>query len=178
MADHDIPVHESPIRTPKQLITVIVLSFIIPIGLAALLAKLASSGMRGESENLAPEAVAERIKPVATVTLNAGGGEAKGAQTGEQVVQAVCGACHTSGAAGAPKIGDKGAWAARIGQGQKTLVQHAIAGIRGMPPKGGNPDFTDVEIERAVVVMANQSGGSLKEPPAPKAAPAKGDAKK
>ena len=44
--------------------------------------------------------------------------------------------------------------------------------------KGGNPDLTDLEIERAVVVMANQSGGSLKEPPAPKAAPAKGDAKK
>ena len=43
MADHDNPVHESPIRTPRQLITVIVLSFIIPIALAALLAKLASS---------------------------------------------------------------------------------------------------------------------------------------
>lgn len=169
--------HEPFIRTPKQLITVVTLAFIIPIALGALLAKLAASGMRGDTTELSTEATAQRIKPVATVAFSAGGNAAKGAQSGEQVVQAVCAACHQTGAAGAPKIGDKSAWGPRIARGQNTLVQDAIKGIRAMPPKGGNPDLSDVEVARAVVFMANQSGASFKEPAAPKAPPAKDAAK-
>jgi cytochrome c5 len=69
-------------------------------------------------------------------------------------------------------VGDASAWAARIGQGYDTLVKHAVEGIRAMPAKGGNPDLDEVEVARAVVVMANQSGGKFKEPEV-KAAPAK-----
>jgi cytochrome c5 len=61
-------------------------------------------------------------------------------------------------------MGDGGAWSKRIGQGYDTLVSHAIKGIRGMPAKGGNPDLDDLEVARAVVHMANASGGKFKEP--------------
>jgi cytochrome c5 len=87
------------------------------------------------------------------------------------VYTAICAACHTSGAAGAPKFGDAAGWAPRIAQGYDVLVKHAIEGIRAMPPKGGNPDLDDVEVARAVVYMANKGGAKFKEPEVP-AAPA------
>jgi cytochrome c5 len=93
-------------------------------------------------------------------------------QNGQAVYTAVCVACHGTGAAGAPKVGDAGAWTARIAQGYDTLVQHAVQGIRAMPAKGGNPDLDDVEVARAVVYMANQGGAKFKEPEAPAAAAA------
>jgi cytochrome c5 len=92
-------------------------------------------------------------------------------QSGQAVYNAVCVACHGTGAAGAPKIGDAGAWSARIAQGYDTLVQHAVQGIRAMPAKGGNPDLDNIEVARAVAYMANQAGAKFKEPEAP-AAPA------
>jgi cytochrome c5 len=67
-------------------------------------------------------------------------------------------------------VGDKAAWTKVIAQGLAPTVDHAIKGIRAMPAKGGNPDFENIEIERAVIFMANKSGGSWKEPPAAVAA--------
>jgi cytochrome c5 len=90
-------------------------------------------------------------------------------QSGQAVYNAVCVACHGTGAAGAPKAGDTGAWSARIAQGYDTLVQHAVQGIRAMPAKGGNPDLDNIEVARAVAYMANQSGAKFKEPEAPAA---------
>jgi cytochrome c5 len=87
--------------------------------------------------------------------------------SGEQVFNQVCKTCHESGLAGAPKVGDKTAWGKVIAQGQKTAVEHAITGIRAMPPKGGNPDLENVEVERAVVFMASKAGANWKEPAAP-----------
>ncbi|MGD8312746.1 MAG: c-type cytochrome, partial [Gammaproteobacteria bacterium] len=55
---------------------------------------------------------------------------------GQQVYQASCQACHATGAAGAPKLGDKEAWAPRIAQGMDTLLANAISGKNAMPPKG------------------------------------------
>ena len=97
-------------------------------------------------------------------------------KSGKEVVDAVCSACHGTGALGAPKIGDKAAWAPHLGEGLDHLAQNAIKGIRQMPPRGGNPDLSDTEVTRAVAFMANQSGAKFKEPaskPEPaKAAPA------
>ncbi len=162
--------HESLIKTPAQLIAAVIASFVIPIAVIVLLvhyvtiAPKAGAGSNAQS----PEAVAERIRPVADegFKLVAAGG-ARELQSGEQVYNAACAACHSSGAAGAPKFGDAGAWGARIGQGYDTLVSHAIKGIRAMPAKGGNPDLDDVEVARAVVHMANSAGGKFKEPAAP-----------
>lgn len=107
--------------------------------------------------------VEERIKPVAQVEVADNSGPHVD-KTGEQVVTAVCSACHAAGALGSPKIGDKAAWGPRIAQGYETLIKHAIEGIRSMPARGGNPDLTDNEVANAVAYMANQSGASFKSP--------------
>ena len=85
-------------------------------------------------------------------------------RSGKEVVAASCVACHGSGANGAPKIGDKKAWAKRAAQGLTSLTANALKGIRQMPPHGGNPNLTDTEIERAITYMVNQSGGHWTEP--------------
>ena len=80
-------------------------------------------------------------------------------RSGKEVVDAVCIACHGTGANGAPRIGDKKAWSKLASRGLTGLSQSALKGIRNMPPHGGNPALTDTEIERAITYMVNQSGG-------------------
>jgi cytochrome c5 len=158
--------HTSFIKTPKQLVVVVVLAFAVPIALIVLLSQLVTGVRPGETEDT-EAGVLNRIKPVGEVTL-ADASAPKGNMTGEQVYQAVCKTCHEAGLAGAPKIGDKTAWATRLKQGADQLYAHAIGGTaKGMPPKGGNADLADVEVQRGVVYMANRSGASFKEPLAP-----------
>jgi len=80
---------------------------------------------------------------------------------GEEVYAQVCGACHTAGIAGAPKTGDKAAWAPRIAQGADTLHKHAIEGFQGkagyMPPKGGRTDLSDQSVINAVDYLVNKA---------------------
>jgi cytochrome c5 len=167
---HDPEAHASFIKTPQQLVTIVVLAFVVPVVLIILLAKAIVSMRAPDPAVLAPEAVAARIKPVADVVIRAGGGAtASGAKSGEEVYKSVCTACHQTGVANAPKFGDKGEWADRIKQGHDTVVKAAINGLRGMPPRGGNPSLSDVEITRAVVYMANAAGANWKEPEAPAA---------
>lgn len=83
--------------------------------------------------------------------------------------KAQCSACHATGAAGAPKFGDAGAWGPRIKQGFDALVNSALKGKGAMGAQGGG-DFTDIEIARAVAYMANNGGGKFEEPKAPAAA--------
>lgn len=159
--------HETPIKTPRQLIIIVVLAFVIPIALIILVTQLVTSGEKGGRDS--DTAVLERIKPVGEVVIAAASGP-KGQLTGEQVFSQVCKNCHEAGVAGAPKFGDRAAWAKVIAQGSPTTVEHALKGIRAMPAKGGNPDLDDIEVERAVVYMANKGGASWKDPPAPAAA--------
>ena len=178
MPEHDP--HSSPIKTPKQLVIVVLLAFLVPITVIALLSQLFTSSSHTASKE-DEQRVLERIKPVGTVII-AEASAPKGSMTGEQVYAQICKTCHEAGLAGAPKAGDKAAWQPRIAQGEKTLLQHAIAGFQGksgvMPPKGGNADLTDDEVHRAVVYLANQVGAGWKEPAptataaAPAAAPA------
>ena len=123
--------------------------------------------------------VVERVQPVAEVNVADASAGPHVDKPGEQVVKEVCSACHATGALGAPKIGDSAAWGPRLPQGYDTLVKHAIAGIRTMPARGGNPDLTDTEVAGAVAYMANQAGANFKAPEpkaeaAPEAAPASG----
>jgi cytochrome c5 len=87
-----------------------------------------------------------------------------GARTGKEVYDSVCAACHAGGIYKAPKFGDVKRWKPLIAEGQRSLVRAAIKGIRKMPPRGGNPGLSDLEVERAVVHMANAAGGSFKDP--------------
>jgi cytochrome c5 len=166
--------HSSFIKTPKQLAIVVVVAFAIPITLVGLLSQLVT-GMKPPGSAEADTQLTSRIKPFGEVVM-ADASAPAGNLTGEQVFQSLCKTCHEPGIAGAPKVGDKAAWAPSIKKGYETLVQHAINGFQEagkvMPPKGGNPDLADVEVQRAVVYMANQSGANFKEPAAPAAAPA------
>lgn len=78
-------------------------------------------------------------------------------RSGEQVYNASCQACHTTGAAGAPKLGDKAAWAPRIQQGMDTLVNHALHGFKAMPARGTCGNCSDQEIRNAVEFMLSKA---------------------
>ena len=97
----------------------------------------------------------------ATITVQAAQGRDR---SGKEVVAAVCSACHATGAHGAPKIGDEKAWHKRAERGLGALTQIALNGIRKMPAHGGNPNLSDLEIQRAITYMVNQSGGHWTEP--------------
>ncbi len=167
--------HESAIKTPKQLIAAVFASFAVPIICIFLLVSYVTStkltGAGTDSQN--PDAVAGRIRPVADEGFVLKDANApKVLQTGAAIYTSTCAACHDSGAAGAPKTGDNGAWTARLAQGYEALLKTALVGKGGMPAKGGNADLDDVEIARAVVHMANASGAKFKEPEVKAAAPA------
>ena len=169
--------HESAIRTPKQLVAAVAGFFLVTvIGIILLVSFVTTKQLTGEgSDSQDPAVVAARLRPVADNGFTLKDSSApKQLQSAEVVYTNICAACHTTGAAGSPKLGDASAWSARIAQGYDTLLKHAIEGIRAMPAKGGNPDLDNVEVARAVVYMANKSGASFKEPavPAAGAAPA------
>lgn len=85
-------------------------------------------------------------------------------RSGKEIVDAVCSACHATGKNGAPRIGDKEAWAKRENLGLTGLTQHAITGIRKMPAHGGSTDVSDDDLKYAITYMVNQSGGKWIEP--------------
>ncbi|WP_409360345.1 c-type cytochrome [Castellaniella defragrans] len=162
--------HESAIKTPRQLLITVILAFLIPIAIIILLVNLVGTSIRtgAGSDSQSEEAIARRIQPVAGFKL-VDADAPKVFKTGEQVFQSTCSACHGTGVAGAPKFGDKDAWAKYIKQGYEDLVKNAIHGIGAMPPKGGNASLDDFEVARAVVYMTNHSGASFDEPKEPAA---------
>lgn len=167
-ASHEV--HEGPIKTPRQLIWTVVAAFVVPviiiIGLTNFVASRPKVG--AGSQGLDAESVALRIQPVGRIELRDASGPAV-VRTGEQVYQGQCAACHASGAAGAPKLGDAAAWAPRIGTGYEALLSSVLKGKGAMAAQGGG-EFSDYEVGRAVVYIANQAGGKLAEPKAPAAA--------
>ena len=130
--------------------------FVVLVILAQIVA-----GMKTTDEGvdkMVEKSIVDRIKPFgevnvgsAPVAVASSGADGKGTYT------ASCAACHATGAAGAPKLGDKGAWKARIAQGNDTLFDHAINGFKGMPPKGGNASLSDDAVKAAVTYMIDGS---------------------
>lgn len=162
--------------TPLQVIIATLAGLIAPV-IAIILVVQLVMGIQASHTNTAtansPDAaLLERIKPVGEVTV-VDANAPKVEKSGEEIFNAVCTACHTPGALGAPKYGNKGDWAGRIAQGYQTLIKHAIEGIRQMPPRGGDAELSDVEMARAVAYMANAAGAKFTPPePAKAAAPA------
>jgi cytochrome c5 len=166
---HDGP-HEGPIKTPKQLVWAVVASFVVPILVIIMLTQFVAVGEKqaAGTEALQAEAVASRIQPVGAIEVKDASDVASLA-TGEKVYQTQCAACHATGAAGAPKLADEAAWGLRIKQGFEALLTSALKGKGNMGPQGGG-DFSDFEVARAVVYLANQGGAKFDEPKAPAAA--------
>ncbi|RPI45390.1 MAG: cytochrome c5 family protein [Betaproteobacteria bacterium] len=185
-AEH-IEEHKSFIQTPRQLITVVVLAFAVPVGVIVMLAVLVTSSGKYDAEHAAmdDEAIAQRIKPVgrvvlaeaapATAAAAPAAAEPAGAPVpaapaptaaaaapaaqaaaadGKAIYEKTCAVCHVAGVAGAPKAGDKAAWAPRLKQGMDMLYASSLKGKGAMPPKGGAAHLSDAEIKAAVDYLA------------------------
>jgi cytochrome c5 len=162
-----------------------VIGVLVAIALVLIgISRLVDSGPKGARDTADPLMQAsahERIEPFGKVAVAgadntglaiketpvpvAGGAPAAGAAAvpsdGKGVFDLACTACHGSGIAGAPRIGDKAAWAARIAKGMPTLEKHALEGFQGqagmMPAKGGRTDLPDDAVRAAVEYLASQS---------------------
>lgn len=162
--------HNSPVKTSRQLVTVVMLAIVVAVIVIVLLTQLVIGGRHFDKDSpaMSPAAVEERIKPVAEV--NTGGvadgvaavapatgaraiataSEAAGKPDGRKVYESTCTVCHGPGVAGAPKLGDKAAWAPHLAQGVGSLYTSALKGKGAMPPKGGNLTLPDADIKAAV----------------------------
>ena len=158
--------HTGPIKTPKQLLAAVFLSFVVPVfAIIGLVYYVASADKPMAGADDGGRAIAERIQKVGMVEIRDAN---RPLRAGEEVYKAQCIACHGSGAAGAPKFGDAAAWAPRIATGYDTLLTSALKGKNAMGAQGGG-DFQDVEIGRAVVYMTAAAGGKFAEPAVPAA---------
>jgi cytochrome c5 len=179
MSEMHVEEHASLIKTPQQLIVVVVLSFLIPVIGIVMLASFATGGLKVDSKrsDASAAAVAERLKPVGSVVIgevpapaagaapaakSAGGPPAKtpaagSAGAGKKLYDTVCMACHAPGIAGAPKTGDKTAWKPRIATGKEALYNSALRGKNAMPAKGGLASAPDADVKAAVDYMVSQA---------------------
>lgn len=161
--------HTGPVKNPKQLLMAVFFSFVVPIfAIIGLVYYVTSDNKPAAGAANVEKALAARIQKIGTIEIRDANRVLK---LGEEVFKAQCAACHVSGVAGAPKVGDTAAWAPRIATGYETLLNSALKGKGAMGAQGGG-DFETLEIGRAVVYMANASGGKLEEPKAPEAAAA------
>ena len=135
----------------KRVLAVVVLGF----GLAA-----------GAALASVEDEIRNRIKPVGQVCLQgeecgeaaaAPAATSSGPRSGSEVYDAACMACHTTGAAGAPVIGNADQWGPRIEKGMDTLIDHAINGFNAMPAKGGCASCSDEEIVASIEYIIEQS---------------------
>lgn len=130
---------------------IMVATIVVAIVLTAVVVPFSMKGEKSAADANSSDQADSRIQPVAKFELaKAAPAAAAGPKDGATVYNSVCGACHGTGVAGAPKAGDKAAWAPRIAQGNDALYKTAIAGKGAMPPKGGAADLSDDEIKGAV----------------------------
>jgi cytochrome c5 len=164
MSEHHEEAHTGPIKTPRQLLLAVFYSFVVPVFIIIGLVYYVTSANKPQAGSTnTSESVAARIQKVGSVEIKDANRELK---SGEQVFKAQCTACHSSGAAGAPKFGDAAAWGPRIKKGYEALLTSALKGKGAMGAQGGG-DFEDLEVGRAVVYMANAGGAKFPEPQKP-----------
>jgi cytochrome c5 len=164
-SEHDD--HSSFIKTPQQLIVVIVLAFAVPVFGIILLVQLVLGHPHADPGALTAESVKSRIEPVGRVEFGpvmSGAPAASvakapakaGPADGKSIYGTVCMACHASGVANAPKLGDKAAWAPRLKAGNAALLQSVIKGKGAMPPRAGT-SLPEADLRAAIDFMVSQS---------------------
>lgn len=162
-ADHD----QQFVRSFLGVLGVLVLiTFACYFG-AQIIMSAVSDGERSEQEMARVESYVQPVyevvtDPSALKKVSTGGSDAAPQgepKAGPEVYQAICGACHDSGLAGAPKLSDKAVWASRLEEGGKDqLYNRAINGYKGMPAKGGDPSLSDQEVKNAVDHILSENG--------------------
>ncbi|MDD5028222.1 MAG: c-type cytochrome [Rhodoferax sp.] len=166
-SDHDA--HGAPAPSASKKIISILALAVVPVLLVVwLINQYKVADGQGTPSSMSEEATATRIQKVGVLSLGAASSAPK---TGEQVFKAQCTTCHTAGLVGAPKFGDAAAWAPRIKTGYDALLNSALKGKGNMTPQGGGA-FSDDEVARAMVYMANAGGAKFEEPAAPAGAAA------
>ena len=138
-------------RTKKLTLCLISALFVFSYGVSA--------------DHLSGHSIEKRIAPTGSVYKNGDDVpvsappvvEVSGPRSGEEVYNTKCAACHGTGVAGAPKLGDIAAWGARIAAGKETLLNNAVNGLNAMPPKGTCADCSDDEMAATVDYMVASS---------------------
>lgn len=143
----------------KQYSSKMIMMITIAVAIVLVLVILPLSMMGKGSTSAGDSDDAEsRIMPVARVEMQKAVAKSDGKpRTGEAIYNAVCTACHAAGVAGAPKTGDKAAWAPRIATGNAAMLTVATNGKGTMPPRGGAADLTDDELKAAVEYLVSKS---------------------
>ncbi|UCE89852.1 MAG: cytochrome c5 family protein [Pseudomonadota bacterium] len=162
------------VRTFSLVLGMLVVFMILIIFAARLVAPAVENAADRGRDPMKVAAMLENIEPLGQVAVGEAGAAApQAARSGKEIFDAVCAACHATGALNAPKLGDQEAWAPRIKQGAKHILEDAINGIRAMPPRGGDPSLTDDDMKAVVGYMLEKVG--VKDAygaPAPKASAA------
>ena len=163
MSDQHEEDHSGPVKTPRQFLTLMILSFMVPVFIIiGLVFYITSQPKPNAGASNTAETTAARLQKVGVIQIKDTNRPMK---SGEAVFNGQCAACHASGAAGAPKFGDAAAWGPRIKTGYPALLNSALKGKNVMPPQAGG-EHEDIEIGRAVVYMANAAGAKFAEPAA------------
>lgn len=168
MSDHSTTTnhdsHADAAPTVLKKVVLVVALLLVPVAIVvSLINQYRTDGGNGGASLMTEEAIAARIQKIGMVSMGTATREPK---TGEEVFKTLCTSCHTTGMVGAPKFADAAAWEPRIKTGFDALLNSALKGKNNMTPQGGGA-FSDYEVARAVVYMANAAGASFAEPAAP-----------
>lgn len=147
--------------TAKLLVKVAMVTAVV-IGIIVLLAVMAAPDS-ARDRDMSDQAVSARIQKVGTLML--GDATGSGPRSGEDLFKGRCAACHAAGLLGAPKLADQAAWGPRIATGYAALLNASLKGKNAMPAQGG-AEYSDAEVGRALVYMANSAGANFAEPEA------------
>lgn len=138
-------------------------SSVLLLGLALGLASCGGEREQVELSEKNEKATADRLAPAGEVEMADGSDAPKQAsadkepRSGKEIYDRHCMSCHATGAAGAPKLGDTGAWEERMEKGIEEIYANSINGLRGMPPRGLCNDCSDEEIEATVDYMIDET---------------------
>ena len=137
--------------------TIMLATIVVAVVLSVLIWPLSMIG-KGDTTQMSSDDAELRILPVARVEIKNEGEKVAGqVRDGETIYNTVCTACHSAGLAGAPKTGDKAAWAPRMAAGFDAMLKNASNGKGAMPAKGGAADLTDAELKAAVEYLVGKT---------------------
>lgn len=137
--------------------TIMIVTIVVAIVLIVIIWPLSMLG-KGDTSSGSSDDAELRIQPVARVEMQKAAVAADGKpRSGEAIYNTICKACHDAGVAGAPKTGDKAAWAPRLATGQAALLKSVINGKNAMPPRAGDSSLSDDELKSAVEFLTGKA---------------------